>query len=408
MLISFTPSPERSATSPLSRWAALFQYSPPQKQGYSTVIDAMRIVVAMLLVVGHLGLGRFVSELTNNVLLSGFASAIFFLLSGFVIANSSLFRESWFGFAAKRIARLWPPHVVAFLTYLPFLLIGADRKPFGEVLEMTAVWGTGMQGLSPFYAFGYNVNAPAWSVTALLIGGILLPVLAFVDVRRFSARMLWLTLGAFVALRMAIEIFAGVPLESEIEPRHIAVIPRVLAMFSGALMAIILEHESHSPRLQWLRSNLALVALSVTIVAMLFTAGYWQGRPGLYMVAHGGMIIPTLLLITAAYLNRDSLHHFCARPIFKLGADLSIYIFLFHIPVSVLLLRIGIRLERFGIPFVNTESIPGICLTIVLTCLVSYWFLPLGRRMQTATANALMKLQFSDRESERLAKSAAA
>jgi peptidoglycan/LPS O-acetylase OafA/YrhL len=365
-----------------------------RNENYSAVIDGIRFLVCLALALGHYEFGYLISTEVEDILISGFASAIFFVLSGFVVVNSSHFwKANWYQSATSRISRLWPAHFVGFAVLVPFAVVGVETMPFAKLGKVLTIWSLGLQSISFDYAFAASMNAPAWSVTALLIGGLVLPALKKWRFNEFSNQTLWLCLLGLVTLRIGIEVVHGLPNNEDLLTRHIAILPRVISIFSGGIVAIILRKQSASDSISWLKTDAALLSIMGLIVCLLYTASVASGKQGLYMVAHGGMTVPSLLLIVSAYLNRASLHRMLDRPVVKKAADISIYIYLFHVPVYLFVDAFNKRLSSNGQGLIDLKSFPGILLMVLVTIALSAKFVPLGLYAQGAMNRMWMKLE---------------
>ena len=151
----------------------------------SRALTGLRGIAALLVLMHHFSLHF--SESPGGSGLSGMLRQgylgvdLFFVLSGFVI---SMVYGRWFGaaslgqpwaarvstFLLRRVARIWPLHVVVVLVLIG--LAAAGQHGFSvrfSLVNLALVQGWGMSG---------EVNAPAWSISAEFLAYLLFPILA--------------------------------------------------------------------------------------------------------------------------------------------------------------------------------------------------------------------------------------
>jgi peptidoglycan/LPS O-acetylase OafA/YrhL len=167
------------------------------------VLDAYRFFAALMVALGHFG-GSFALGLESftpyGVRFNLFVD-FFFILSGFVIAlnyTGRVANASDYGdFLWRRIARLWPLHllVLAILCAAAFIGYLANyRFTDAETYEMVGLlWNVFLlQAWGPVWHQSFNV--PAWSISAELFVYMLFPIFAW-QVRRFP---IWASLGLII------------------------------------------------------------------------------------------------------------------------------------------------------------------------------------------------------------------
>ncbi|UHC18611.1 acyltransferase [Methylobacterium currus] len=169
-------------------------------------LDALRGVAAFGVVVTH-SLQMVLPDGTLNhtplrVLANGRSFVIFFfVLSGFVLAtalwNNSR-RDSYWRYAARRFARLYPPYLAAGLAGM-VLSAGTGHSDPAGWLHYLAFTG---------HPAGTSVNAPSWSLVYEIRLSLVLPLICFLILHRpratFWAMVVFLigVEGLFVALRI--------------------------------------------------------------------------------------------------------------------------------------------------------------------------------------------------------------
>jgi peptidoglycan/LPS O-acetylase OafA/YrhL len=193
----------------------------------------------------------------------------FFVLSGFVLAH--MYDEAWregrfsyFGFLARRLARLYPLHLATLLLVL--LLVTAGRFMGVEPDNPHDWWSflvTALLMHSTWATSDLAWNWPSWSVSAEWCAYLAIPLfLALADRVRGSLARIVAGLGGFVAiatfselalrqelvsltfdggaLRIAPSFFAGILLRRmfDDEPAFTAMTPRAYAAAVGGVFAV--------------------------------------------------------------------------------------------------------------------------------------------------------------------------
>jgi peptidoglycan/LPS O-acetylase OafA/YrhL len=175
-------------------------------------LTGLRFIAALEIVLTHsqvpylLGVGT----LSAFNLKSGVA--IFFTLSGFVLAmNLERYRGNWRGFIVARFARIWPAHAAAvaflfaiFWPYSPSLVAtGVGRAQLAANLSLLQAW-------SPTPGTYYSLNAPSWSISCEMFFYLAFPLLAC-TILRWPWRSLPVVVAAGVAfVRVAWWIEPGI------------------------------------------------------------------------------------------------------------------------------------------------------------------------------------------------------
>jgi peptidoglycan/LPS O-acetylase OafA/YrhL len=161
------------------------QAGPAPGTPESRALTGLRGIAALLVLMHHFFLhfgGDLGIPLLSGVLRRGYLGVdLFFVLSGFVI---SMVYGRWFGaavpgrtlaarigtFLLRRVARIWPLHVVVVLVLIG--LAAAGQHGFSvrfSLVNLALVQGWGISG---------EINPPAWSISAELLAYLLFPLLA--------------------------------------------------------------------------------------------------------------------------------------------------------------------------------------------------------------------------------------
>ena len=145
---------------------------------YIKQLTFLRFLAAMLVVVFHFGKESletditFIQELVNQ---GSIAVSFFFFLSGVVLAYNYFYKEnlSFKLFIRKRLARIYPIYIFAFLASLFLAMYVNNAYPKGLSIILQ---GLGLHAWAPGICL--EINFPAWSVSVELFFYICFPLLA--------------------------------------------------------------------------------------------------------------------------------------------------------------------------------------------------------------------------------------
>lgn len=269
-------------------------------------LTGMRFFAAFLVFLFHLSLldaystdgqghGPFASALKNG----GWAGVtFFFILSGFVLTWSARREDTPRAFWGRRLAKIYPNHVITFLFAL------------AAYAYASATWGRGvpnfllLQAWIPRDDAFFSINNPSWSLSCELVFYLLFPALHRWVRGIPEARLWWwaaATAAAILLLPLAVQL---VPAGEAFGPNHansplyghsitqmwlVYIFPpvRVLDFLLGILMARIVLSG------RWIRLGV-LPALALTVVAYVVSLHV----PFLYSL-NAVVVIPFALLISA-------------------------------------------------------------------------------------------------------------
>ncbi|MEU0254202.1 acyltransferase [Streptomyces sp. NPDC006184] len=267
----------------------------------------MRFFAAFVVFLFHLSLRDAYSEpqqghgpFATLVKNGGWAGVtFFFILSGFVLTWAARDKDRPSAFWIRRVAKIFPNHVVTFVLALALCAFG------------TVTWSQGLPNLLLLHAWipdrdtFFNVNHPSWSLSCELVFYLVFPLLHRL-ITRIPAQRLW---PAFTAVGLSIVILplvagllpagpsfgasdANSPLYGESINRmwFVYIFPptRILDFALGILAARILATG------RWIRLGLApALALAAAGYAVSLTV------PFLFSL-NAVVVIPFALLITAA------------------------------------------------------------------------------------------------------------
>ncbi|MCX6607100.1 MAG: acyltransferase [Acidobacteria bacterium] len=338
----------------------------------ANIFDGLRFGAAFLLALGHVAPEALLSHSVRSFLLRGIVSTTFFALSGFILCQTAGFRgKSWRSLNAQRLARLYPLHLFACLLYIPFLLLGKDRSPVAMVAREYVYWITCLQAFRiPLKdTLSYSMNGPAWSVTPLLFGGFLLPVMRSLNIGNWSSAGIAGSLAGTLLLRISMTIALPYSADSvQLNQWHLEPLPHILEMLAGGITALLILRGLPPWLEAQLASGRALALAAALIFVPLVISIHFFGRPGAFYFVHGPVFPFVLLLVVTAFANRGPIDSFCGRPWIKTAGDISMPLFLFHMPVHEVLVRVTIRLAGRDL----TETIWGVVFVLAVTLWVSY------------------------------------
>ncbi len=144
-------------------------YSSPQIRQHFLELDGIRGILAVVVMVYHIGLNTLLSKLTNGFIDNGewgLSVDFFFLLSGFVLFRSFYYRPMNLSeYSIKRVARLGPVMTIATLSMLLMLGISNWSNTTIAANFLMVHSAIGLQ----------SINGPSWSIPfEFIIPGIIL------------------------------------------------------------------------------------------------------------------------------------------------------------------------------------------------------------------------------------------
>ncbi len=356
---------------------------------YAGTIDLIRFLFCSILAIGHIAPAALIGKKLSLFLVSGIVSAVFFALSGFILCQTSSFwHETWGTLAMHRFARIYPVHMLGFVTLLPFLYFGLDGHSLAAIWAESIWWLTGLQSFrwGMAGALVTELNGPAWSVTPLLFGGMLLPLIRFLGLQSWRASRLFITVAALVFLRIGLLFLRPYSSDpSTLVLYHVEPVSHVIEMFAGGTAALMLQNSTRGKLVEILERDTTFLFLAAALFLPLTTAIYLAGAPGAFYVVHGPILPVSLLFLVSGYLNTGSIAAFCKAPWVKSCGEQSILIFLLHVPTLVVMQRLFLR-SGFSQEFLDSALFA--VLAISGTFSVSYLLLPFYKRTQMGILNS--------------------
>ncbi|WKX73964.1 acyltransferase [Streptomyces sp. XD-27] len=172
-------------------------------------LTGMRFIAALTVFVFHAtGMG-FLRGDVGDLLTDVFADtgtpgvSFFFILSGFILTWSARPRDTVPGFWRRRMAKIYPNHLVAFAAAAVIMLIASD--PFEAKTFFTSLFL--VQSWVPEFPVPTGMNPVAWSLSCEVFFYLTFPLLLPL-VRRLSARGLWTAGGVLLVVPWLVVLFA--------------------------------------------------------------------------------------------------------------------------------------------------------------------------------------------------------
>ena len=323
----------------------------PATTGRIGSLDSLRGIAALVVVFYHLslvvpGVWRHLMAIPpmRILLAGGEAVYLFFVLSGFVLYLSlhRHDRDGWLTFAARRLARLWPPVAVAVLVSAGLYLLVAPGP-----MPALAGWFTDLswtEPLSPRLLAGHlllfdanrfhTLDNPMWSLVVEVRLSLLFPLLAAAMRRRPLATLVGCAAISFASRHV---LWAGHPI-GKLDPFFTL---QFLDLFAvGAFMA---HHRDTVVRLVR-RVPAALVVLTAI-------AGLIEQERFVPYTMYGSAI----LLVAASFSYPALARLYGLRPLIWLG-ERSFSLYLVHVPV--LLTAVHLLAGRVPIAAVLAGVVP--------------------------------------------------
>ncbi|NES15525.1 MULTISPECIES: acyltransferase [Micromonospora] len=294
-------------------------------------LTGLRWIAALLVFGFHVGTMRIIAEpdvkaVVDRTFALGLSGVeFFFVLSGFVLVWSYRDGEPRRTFLRRRLAKIYPNHLVTFVVALAVAFWFADPVPPWAALGNLFL----VQAWIPLDGYFYSVNNVSWSLSCELAFYLCLPFV-LPSLRRARAGLLWAAVVAAPLLILA--LWPGqllVPEENRWWFAQIFPVVRSLEFWMGAAAAELMR------RGRWRGPTLSVASLFFVVtwaVAVLWIrAEFWAALLG---VAY--------LLVIAAAADADVRGRWTpwrSRPMVWLG-EVSFAFYLVHVLVMRTVLRL--------------------------------------------------------------------
>lgn len=298
--------------------ASLPHHTPASPDdGHFHDLDGVRGVLAIVVMLYHYGLNSVLGAVIGiNTVVFDVCVDFFFILSGLVIARSVLRRDiNVRGFIARRFCRLFPLHIAILVVFAPVLFFGMDLGAVEFVLEITAFAPLVLRELQ---------NFPAWSLGFEFYGPILF--VALLALKRPTRRQT-LALGAALFVLSAIALQQTLTRQDSVFGPYLDYVRAFSGLGLGFILSLLFQ-DSCRP----------LSDLTNRIVFPLTIGAF-------FIVTILSAVVPMLawtmpiVLILAMATGMGSRTLFASR-LFRFLGSLSFGIYMVHIPILFLFLRL--------------------------------------------------------------------
>ncbi len=173
-------------------------------------LTGLRFVAAIAVFFSHLPHLSFISFGFYGAAYLGYHGlALFFVLSAFILTVNyydrfaANFKENMWPYAVARIARIYPLHVITFLTVFGFLVIigkpNLNLEAIFRQLTLTQAWSKDWSVVTSF-------NSPAWSLSVELFLYMCFPGIAYILLKKLNniRQLLFLAVTAHLTLLLYI------------------------------------------------------------------------------------------------------------------------------------------------------------------------------------------------------------
>jgi peptidoglycan/LPS O-acetylase OafA/YrhL len=345
---------------------------PGRSDATAVRLDALtgvRALAAFWVLMYHFALSPFgalhLEESVPAVKVGYLGVDLFFILSGFIITHThrrdagSLARRAVLSFYGRRLARLYPVHLLTLLALLVMLYVGglfgvAAHLPekfrpvdFFYNLILVQAWGVG----EPL-----TWNFPAWSVSCEWFAYLAFPPLAFglnrIASPREAIRWLVVTIAAFV-------LSYGLLFDFDLDQPDVLALARVAFEFTAGALCC---------RLTELRSLRAL-PWTVLVLAAIAVAAALSSTPvrDLAIVGMFGVVI------VAGRYGDNLVARFLALPLLVYLGEISYSLYMVHVPIRMTLGKLAEHyIDRLGASVWGFLAAAAFCLVTVATAAAVY------------------------------------
>lgn len=258
-------------------------------------LTSLRFFAAAVVVLSHLTVLRvsedaLTSDLYKSIFHEGFIGVtFFFILSGFILSHTYAERlhrgMSYRNFMVRRVARIYPLHLLTFFAALPIAvasLLTGQRNSSSFIQELVANLSL-VQAFAPAPNIHFSFNAPSWSISCEMFFYFLFPMLVFSKSR-------WL-IGVVVGIYVGQQI-VGISSNEDTVHFLVYIFPpsRIADFITGILLyRVFTSIDAPSAKLATVLQLASLAILGVTFILKSFIPEY--ARYDAYYVPAMSLII---------------------------------------------------------------------------------------------------------------------
>ncbi|GAA3435764.1 acyltransferase family protein [Kutzneria kofuensis] len=266
---------------------------------------------------GFFGPGPAANVMATVFQAGGTGVSFFFILSGFVLMWSSRPKDTALGFLRRRVARIYPVHLVCVAIALVLALtIGSEMVPTAGQLVTNVLL---LHSWSPDYAYYQSLDPVSWSLVCELLFYVSFPLFGRLA-RHLQAR------GAVVFAAVSALAVIAVPIAVTVHPISWPIYFFPLARLGEftlgiALARLVMLGRWHGPGLD--------VALGVTLI------GYFvvPALPGAFGNTFCTLLGFSLLIPAAATADLRGTHSVWRQPVMERLGEWSFSFYMVHVMV---------------------------------------------------------------------------
>ncbi len=347
-------------------------------------INGLRAAFALIIFLDHSYLNG------KSIFLEGgnLSVTFFFIISGFLLAYSygerivsgEVTSDKFF---LKRIAKVYPLHVIGFVLSLPLIIA---PKIYCNTLSLNDLYWGG-QNLMLLHSWVPNnevflsYNAVSWFLSDIAFFYFLFPLLAIALLKRTTPQRVIIS---FLVL-LFVEAFLILPMPSEYAQSLVYINPmfRLVDFVLGILLFQVFKLLSSKPALY--RSGIIanmLEVVSVVLIVIVSVLVHDKGKLFYYSILFW---IPISLMILSFVYNEKTgqkgfIGRFMSTPLLQKLGEISFSFYLLHWLVIHYLTKIGEETGYYG------EGLPLVLVSLILSLLVAYCY---NRFMEKKLVNKL-------------------
>ena len=351
--------------------------SAPRHPAYLAPLQGLRFLAALHIVLLHtLHAPWLPTPLARLTTWGSSTASLFFILSGFVLtwtyaAPGQGMRIPARQFWRRRAARLVPLALLAHLVVVP--LVWSHYAP-GERWPRALAAATGLQAWYPPFADSFN--SPAWSLSFLALGFLLLPWLLRLTAQWTRARLLAAMAGLWVWMLVPAIAYALVRPEAPAWKAALYSFP--LVRLPEFLFGVVLA------RLFALRTPRLPHRWQLPAVVAVILAGLTLTPTRLFPLNHNGLFAPVhAALIWTLGAGGGRVGRWLSLPAAQRLGDASFAVYLLHVPVYAWMVALaGGEVASWRVGASLAFYVAYLALTVLLAVAAERWIAaPLARRL---------------------------